>query len=126
MKTIQEFVSRIRESAEYLSGSISDLRNKRAKITVHEINRTVIGPTVDDLAQDFMIENQSGMAEVEFSNVLTVTIGRNVYKIDIITTAFYWITVEHCPGDNFTPGATNYSEHLQKEVFTDMIEDVTP
>lgn len=126
MKTIQQFVEHIRQHAYYLSASIPELKKKGAKITIHEINRSILGPTVDDLAQDLMVEEQSGMVEVEFENLLTVTISGVSYKITVITTAFYWITVTGSAGDYWTPGFSNYEEHLQKEEFTNIIEDVTP
>lgn len=125
MKTIHEFTEEIRRHSKHLSGSIAELSKPDVKITVHEINRSVLGPTVDDLAQDMMVENESGMVEVEFDNILTVTIGRNLYKISVITTAFYWIAVQNCNGDRDTPGMTTYEEHLQKEVFNNSAEDVT-
>lgn len=125
MKTIHEFTEEIRRNSKHLSGSIAELSKPDVKITVHEINRSVLGPTVDDLAQDMMVENESGMVEVEFDNVLTVTIGRNLYKISVITTAFYWIAVQNTPDTNDTPGTSGYEEHLQNEVFNNSAEDVT-
>lgn len=124
MKNPQELIEQIRRFASYLAPNIPELINPDVEIKFLENTRTLLGPSLDDQAQEKVEKGESALVEIEFENKVKFKIGDSchIYTVAIVTISFYWVEVSICEGDDETPGASGYEHTFESEIFTDCIE----